>query len=339
MRLRRLLATTACSLLIASLVSCGGGEQKPVVTIYTSIYENVIAQMAPLLEQQFPDIEVRWHQSGSEEIAAKVNSEIAAGQIRADIIMTSDPFWYEELKNGGYLLQYESPAASEIPEELKDPENYFVTVRMPVMVMAANSQKLTPEQMPASFQSLASPEWKNRITMGNPLQSGSMFTSVAALSEKYGWEYFEALRQNEMIAAGGNSAVLSRVSSGEKDAGIILLENLLEAKKKNPDLPVATIYPEDGSILVPSPIAIVKTSESSEAAKQIYDFMFSDEGQRAIVEGNMYSPFDKIAPPPGARPWSAVYANTLVGWSPEYLRETLGRRDEIKDQFQRIMLQ
>ena len=175
--------------------------------------------------------------------------------------------------------------------------------------------------------------------MGDPLSSGSTFTAVAALTGKYGWEYFEALRKNDVVSAGGNSKVLERVSTGEKEVGIILLENLLKAKKDNPDSPAEIIYPADGAILVPSPIAIVKTTGAPDAAKRIYDFMLSDAGQKAIVRGNMYSPIERIAAPEGARSWGEVYGNTLIAWSPEYLRETMARREEIKQRFSRIMFE
>jgi iron(III) transport system substrate-binding protein len=335
-----LLALCLLALAAPGLVSCGKADPRPTVTIYASIYETVIARLDSVLREEFPDIRVEWFQRGSEDIATKVSAEIAAGRIRADLIMTSDPFWYEELKDGGYLLPYESPAAAAIPASLKDPDHAFVTARVPVMVLTANSARLSPEQLPKTFAELADPAWNGRATMPNPLQSGSAFTSVAALATKYDWDYFEALRRNAIVAAGGNSAVLNRVASGEKDAGIILLENLLKAHDDNPNHPTAIIYPEDGCILVPSPIAITAHATHPDAARRIYDFILSDTGQNALAQqGYMYSPFDHIAPPAGARPWREIFSTALVVWSPEYLHETREARDSIKNTFSRIVLE
>lgn len=339
--LRQLARLLVAALSIPALASCGSTDSgKPVVTIYASIYENVIADLDVVLAEQFPDIEVQWYQKGSEDVATKVNAEIAAGEIKADLIMTSDPFWYEELKDAGHLMAYESPAAAGIPDSLKDPDHAFVTVRMPVMVMTANATKVSEADQPRSFKDLADPKWAGRVTMGNPLQSGSTFTAVAALVDTYGWEYFESLRANQTVAAGGNSSVLNRVASGEKDAGIILLENLLQAHRENPDHPARIIYPEDGAILVPSPIAITSSCKHPEAAKRIYDFMLSETGQRALAEqGFMYSVMDGIEAPPGARPWSEIFNHTLVTWSPEVLHRTREAREPIKADFSRILLE
>jgi len=295
--------------------------------------------MKPVLAEEFPDIEIKWFQKGSEEVAAKVNAEIAAGGIRADLIMTSDPFWYAELKDGAHLLNYESPGAATVPEDLKDPDGAFATVRVPVMVMTVNSKNVPESERPKTFKELTDPKWKGRIAMGNPLQSGSTFTTVAALAEKYGWEYFEGLKSNEIVSAGGNSSVLNRVATGEKDVGIILLENLLKARAEDANYPISIIYPDDGAILVPSPIAIGANAKFPDAAKQVYDFMLSRAGQLAIVSGNMYSPVQAIASPPGARPWKDVYDSALVPWSADYLNQTRAKREEIKGNFGRIIFE
>src|SRR5687768_16152764 len=145
------LATLAA--LFVSATACGGGSGtlRPTVTIYTSIYENVIASLDPVLRAAFPDIDVKFFQRGSEDVAARLNSEIVAGKVGADLVMTSDPFWYQELKEAGHLLNYRATRSTEIPADLNDPDGAFATVRMPVMVMAANSNRVSASDRPRTF--------------------------------------------------------------------------------------------------------------------------------------------------------------------------------------------
>ena len=206
------------------------------------------------------------------------------------------------------------------------------------MVVAVNTNRVAAGARPRTFRELAEPAWAGRVTMGDPNRSGSAFTAVAALARKYGWEYFERLRANGIVAAGGNSVVLSRVMTGEKEAGIILLENLLQAREQTPGAPLDIVYPEDGAILVPSPIAIMKTTAAADAARRLYDFFLSDAGQAAIVSGWMYSPFDHVQPPAGARPWREVFSAPLLPWTFDYLRDTTRAREEIKRRFNMIVL-
>ena len=91
--------------------------------------------MAPELERALPEAHVRWYQGGSENVAARVNTELYAGRTQADLILTSDPFWYDDLKRDHKLLAYDSPAAREVPPQYADPDHFFTTVRMCVMVM------------------------------------------------------------------------------------------------------------------------------------------------------------------------------------------------------------
>jgi iron(III) transport system substrate-binding protein len=331
--------SVVAAFVLSVTAACSGGEgNRQTVTIYTSIYEHVIAALDPVLAKTFPDVTIRWFQRGSEDVAARLNSEIAAGRVAADLVMTSDPFWYEELKEAGHLLEYRSPRAAAIPPALNDPDGTFATVRVPVMVLTVNINRVAADKRPRAFRELAEPAWAGRITMGDPNRSGSAFTAVAALQQKYGWEYFERLRGNDILAAGGNSNVLSRVMTGEKDAGIILLENLLQAREQHAGAPIEIVYPEDGAILVPSPIAIMKTSTAPDAARRVYDFFLSDAGQLALVSGWMYSPFDHVEPPNGARPWRDVFSTTLLPWTFEYLRETTRAREDIKRRFNSIVL-
>jgi iron(III) transport system substrate-binding protein len=302
---------------LAVIAGCGGTSTRQPITIYTSIYENVIASLDPVLRDAFPDLEIRWFQRGSEDVAARLNGEIAAGRVGADLVMTADPFWYEELRRAGHLLPYQSPAAAGVAGAFNDPDGAFATVRV---------------------SDLAEPAWSGRVAMADPNRSGSTFTAVAALSERYGWEYFEALRRNDIVAAGGNSAVLNRVLTGERAVGIVLLENVLQARAQNPQAPVEVIYPEDGVILVPSPIAIMRQSTAPGAARRVYDFFFSDVGQRALVAGWMHSPLGSIPPPSGARSFADLSASPLLAWSGAYLRAVTPQRDAIKRRFSSLVL-
>ncbi|MGQ0734680.1 MAG: ABC transporter substrate-binding protein [Acidobacteriota bacterium] len=333
-------ATAPALMAVGLSISCASdSSSRQTVTIYTSIYENVIAELGPRLREAFPDLDVQFFQRGSEDVAARLNSEIAAGRVAADLVMTSDPFWYEELKEAGHLLAYRSPRASGIPAELNDPDGTFVTVRMPVMVIGVNTDRVPAGSRPRTFRELADVAWAKRVSMGDPNRSGSYFTAVAALEQKYGQEYFELLRRNDIVAAGGNSAVLNRLTTGERDVGIVLLENILQARQQNARLPVEAVYPEDGVILVPSPIAVLSATKVPDAARRIYDFFLSDEGQQALVGGWMYSPFAHIAPPLGGRPWPEVYSATLIPWTFEHLRQTTKAREDIKRRFTSIVLE
>lgn len=317
--------------LLLALAGCGGDDQNE-IWIYTSIYPQVIERLEPELQAAFPDVTFRWYQKGSEQVAARINAELASGDVLCDLIMTSDPFYYAQLEDQGLLLAHASPGAAAVPEGLRDPENAFTTVRVPLMVIAVNHERLTPSEHPGSFKALQESRYEDKVSMGDPLKSGTNFTTVAALSKLYGWDYFQALRDNGVVSAGGNSAVLHRIETGERPIGIILLENVLPRIAKG--APITVVYPSDGAIPVPSPVAIMKSSSNPELAKRVQDLFFEPALQKAIVQGYMYSPLPQLEPPAGGRPWKDV---AMYPWSARFVEDVKTERDHIKKRFREVM--
>ncbi|MDJ0976137.1 MAG: extracellular solute-binding protein [Planctomycetota bacterium] len=324
----------ALLLLVPLLAVAGCGDDgTPEIWIYTSLYPEVIEEMEPALKAEFPNVRFKWLQKGSELVAVRLNTELAAGDTKCDLLVTSDPFYYLQLKEAGELLAYETDATQAVPDVLKDPDGAFCTVRIPVMVMAVRKD-LEASARPRMFSNLAEDRFEGRVTMGDPLKSGTNFTTVAALSTKYGWRYYEELRKGGILAAGGNSAVLRRLESGERAIGVILLENLLARGDLGADNPILTVFPSDGAIPVPSPIAIMKRTEEPDLAKRVYDFFFSEKMQAAIVNWHMYSPLPAHAPPKGAPAWSTL---KLYPWTNAFLRDVKERRDAIKERWRQVM--
>lgn len=317
------------------LASCTSRPAEKEIWIYTSLYKEVIAEMTPALTRAVPGVKVQWFQAGSENVASKLSAELAAGKTRADLVLTSDPFWYLELKRAGQLLPYESPAAKGVEARFRDPDHAFVTVRMPVMVIGYHGEAIAESEAPRAWKDLIDPKWRGKVSLGSPLESGSAFTAVAFLARAHGWNYFQTLRDHQAISAGSNSSVVTRIETRERPVGALLLENVLAARKRGS--PIRAIYPSDGVIPVPSPIALLKGTEHPEEAKRVYDWFFSEEAQRLIVGGNMYPATPGGSTPEGAKAWTE-FERTLQPWSPAILESILAERDAVKRKFAEVML-
>ena len=104
-------ALIASTMLMSCSKKSGDGDQasgeksaeKQTLWVYTSLYKDTINRLKPMLAQDFPNVEFKWFQAGSEDIATKVNAEILSGRVQADVMISSDRFWYEELAQSGYL--------------------------------------------------------------------------------------------------------------------------------------------------------------------------------------------------------------------------------------------
>jgi iron(III) transport system substrate-binding protein len=72
----------------------------------------------------------------------------------------------------------------------------------------------------------------------------------------------------------------------------MILEESILKKQEEEQSPLTVIYPEDGSVPVPSPIMIVDAKYSAnnniKAAEALQEYFLSPAGQRLIIKGWMY---------------------------------------------------
>ncbi len=290
-----LLGLLACRIELGPPGARTDGE-RPTVWVYTAIYQDQVDRFDALAEKELPDIDVVWFQGGSEKVSQRWEAEHAAGGSPACVLATSAPAWYVELTERGLLQPYVSPRALLLDRAWVT--ETYTAQRIDLMVLGAQNGVT---DVPRSFKALAEPAYKGRFSSGDPFSSGTSFTTVSAWNLLYGDAFLEALDQNGWVMAGGNSAVLGRIESGEKPFGVVLLNNLLTR-------PGATqiVYPEDGAVAIPGPVAIPTDCPEPEAAERVVDWMLGPSAQALVVEAQMHSPFPGAPPPTGAPPLEEI---------------------------------
>ena len=303
------------------------------VVIYTSMYEDIVDEMQKALKKQFPNVDVEFFQGGSGTIQSKIAAEMESGKMGCDILMVAEPSYSLELKEQGMLHPYIYPEADKLAFEY-DKEGYWYPVRTLNMVLAYNPELNNKEDLPQTLKDFAEREdMKGQLSMSNPLTSGTAYSTVVALLDKYGEDYFKALgAQNVAIESG--SVALTKLETGECKEIMILEESVLK-KREEEGSALEIIYPEDGSVLIPSTIMIIDEAHSANnniaACEAIEDYYLSVEGQKQIIKGWMNgvrSDFTEV--PYDGRPISELLANNIpVDWEKAYKQ-----RDEIRTMFQ-----
>jgi iron(III) transport system substrate-binding protein len=302
--------------------------------VYTSLYRHVVDDLDRLAKEKLPEVRIEWFAAGSEKVAARLEAELAAGGTRADLLLTSDPFYFARLKHQGRLLAYVPPAALRVPRSLIDPDGDWISTRLGTMVLIHNTQLLSDEDAPKSYHDLLSPKLRGKVIMGDPLASGTFFTTVAFLVQRFGWDFFKELHANGVISTGGNSTVIDRVSSGELAAGLCLLENVLASRRKG--APIDYRIPSEGAVLIPGPAAILKTSHNPIAAKAFFDLLLSPEGQAVMVRGDMHSADPRVAGPEGAPSFGVLFEKAWP-WSETFVEEIERGAEGLRSTFHQVV--
>ena len=335
--MKKLVALLLCLVMMLGVVPGALAVNEDVegkVVIYTSIYQFVFDMMSEQLKAEFPNLEVEFFYGGTGSLQTKLAGEMETGTLGCDMMLVAEPAYSLELKEGGWLHQFTVEDADKVLRFPYDEEGYWYPVRVCNMVLAYNPELYTPDQLPKTFKEFAEdPSLKGLISMGNPLTSGTTMAAVAALTDKYGYEYFDALGANDVMIESG-SVALGKLETGECKAVMILEESVLKERKEKGSK-LACIYPEDGVILIPSTAMIVAEEKSAnmntEACEAVANWLLSEEGQKLILQGYMHSVFAgmKDVPYDSVDTDSLIAKDMGVDWVRCYTQ-----RDEIRTEFQ-----
>ncbi len=335
MRTKILSAFLALSILAAGLTAADAAQAapKPKVTIYTSMYEDIIDAMTDVIKKKFPSYDVEFFYGGTGTLQAKIAAERDAKRLGCDMLMLADPSYALELKADGLLHAYVSPRAADLALEY-DPDGCWYPVRDLNMVLAYNPEKFKKEDLPQTFLDFARAGSEGgAISMPNPLTAGTALVAVSALKDKYGWEYFDMLGESRVMVESG-SVALTKLETGECREIMILEESVLK-KREEEDSALEVIYPLDGTVSVPSPIMTIKDGWSAHGnakiCEELTDWFLSPEGQSYIVKGWMHS----VLKNPPAVPYDSIPTAELLKKSmPVSWENCLKERSELRTNFE-----
>jgi iron(III) transport system substrate-binding protein len=277
---RHWIVTGLCAVVLAAGPSAA---QAPVgniggkLTLYTSQPERDAAQTVAAFKRAHPAVEVDVFRSGTTEVMAKLAAEFSAGAPKADVLLLADAASMEALKRDGRLLAYgEAKVAGLDPNTFDADRTYFGSKLITTGIVVNTAAK----SRPVSWADLAKPEYKGQIAMPSPLYSGAAAIMLGAMTSRtdLGWSYFEKLKAADTVAVRGNGAVVTAVANGEKAYGVLVDFMAFNAKAKGS--PVDFIFPAEGLPAVTEPVAILKTTPNTAAARAFVDFILSDEGQK-----------------------------------------------------------
>ncbi|SDQ23634.1 ABC transporter substrate-binding protein [Leucobacter chromiiresistens] len=293
------LALTGCAASAdAADTSATDAAEASTITLYTSEPQEKIDAIVAAFGEQHPEITVDVFRAGTGDLTARIAAEEKAGDIGADLLLAADAGTFEDYAERDLLLEYASPEAEAINQDLVDPEHFYVGTRLLPTVIAVNTNAI--DEAPTSWQDLTDPEYAGKIAMPNPDVSGAAAYNAAVWLDEdaLGLAWLEGLAANEPLIAESNGPVSQAVAEGSSPVGIVvdsLVRDLAAAGS-----PIEAVYPEEGVPFVSQPVGIFADTEEAEASQLFVDFLISREGQE-IAASQSYLPIrDDVESPEGA---------------------------------------
>jgi iron(III) transport system substrate-binding protein len=309
--------------------SASGASGK--IIVYTSMKESLISDLKNEFIKQNPGIDMDYQSAGAGSLMAKIAAERESGRIMADLIWTSEVPDFFKMKNDGILIQYKPNGLDQILNPLEGTDNYFVPARLGTLGIVYNTNQV--KKAPTQWSDLLGSEFKGAFSIADPALSGTSFVSVALLKEKFGDEFFRNIRANGAMIGKGSGQVVDDTASGEL-AGCLGVDYITYDKiEKGATLAIA--YPPE-VLLIPSPIAILKDTQSLPAAQKFVDFMLSKEAQQ-IIANNGTLPTRRDVTVPGKFSALPKVEDAVKGGIPiDYIQMIAQREDRIAS-FKAIM--
>jgi iron(III) transport system substrate-binding protein len=258
------------------------------VRIYVSLATSAMTKLVAAFRRHFPNLKIEFVRAGSVETVKRFVAERQAGRIGADLIHGADPGGFEYFAQKGWLDTRLSdlPLTKDYRDGFFDKKAGWVAMRVTGIALMYNTKLVSQDSLPKTWKELTEPKWKRRIAMADPTRAGSSFSHLYAMWKTYGEDYIDRFAKNDVFVAGDGAATRDAVARGERDLAPVSEYDAFASKKEGKPVDVAWL--EDGTIMVPAPLAVVKGSPNSDNALALSEYMLSREGQQ-VIEDNILS--------------------------------------------------
>ena len=201
-----LMACAAAVLTAPMLTACG--DDGPFITVYNAQHEELIAEVAPLFEEE-TGIEVKLRSGSDLELANQLVQEGDASP--ADVFLTENSPAMSLVDNAGLFTKVDQETLDLIPPEYVPANRNWIGFMGRSTVAMYNTDALSEDEMPDSILDFADPEWADRISYS---PTGADFQAIVSAvleleGEQATREWLDGLAEN-----GTASPTRSRRSPG-----------------------------------------------------------------------------------------------------------------------------
>ena len=293
------------ALALACLTIVAGGAPPPAaaqgaITLYTSESQDKVNEMKADFEKRASGTTLNIYRSGTQVVIGKLQAEIQAGAVQADLIWMADIDFFAQLARRNLLQAYTPPEAERAPAKFRYEGGRYHEVRLIFNTVGFNTLRVTTR--PTSWKDLADPRFKGKVGMASPFYSGAAFSTLGTLvpHQAFGWEFFRRLKDNGAVVEQSNGTVAQKLATGEFQIASVVDFFLRDMKAKGS--PVDHVWPREGAVLIPTPIGIVQGTKNPAAAQAFLRYLYSADGQKLFVQQGYVPVLPGIEGPTGMPP-------------------------------------
>ncbi len=259
------------------------------LTVYSGRTEKLVGPALKAFEKE-SGIKLKVKYAGTAELAAALLDEGSGSP--ADVFIAQDASSLGFLEGKDRFVALPQTILDRVPEQFRSSAGRWVGLTGRARVLAYNTSKLKPDQLPKTAAELTEATWKGRL--GWAPANASFQSAIAAMIQLEGADvtkaWLKGVKANKPSDYPKNTPAVLAVSRGEVDVALVNHYYLYRLRAEHGEsFPVANHYFKDGSahsMVNLSGAAIVSSSKKKSAGETLIGFLLSDAGQKIFVEAN-----------------------------------------------------
>lgn len=222
----------------------------------------------------------------------RILNEAIAGMVAHDLVNVSGELREQYIKAGIVVRVPWRKLYPDVDKALISPRSYFIATGFSKYGIAYNTKLVAKDQVPRSWQDCLDPRWKGKVAV---LTRPRAFTALwSGWGREKSLAFHRALRANDPVWSGGNTATATKIAVGEQALGCGLgLHAVVNVKRRDPTASLAFAIPTEVPIQIGEGLALMKGAKSPNAAVLLAGFLASPEGESFYYLQGRSSPFVK----------------------------------------------
>lgn len=260
---------------------CERGASEPSLVVYTVLVPARNEEFFAAFKAKYPNIAVEQLRMTSGQTATRYSSERAAGVINADVVYIADASFIEGGKRQGWFSVFDKdalPALAALDDRFFNEGAGLAGIQ--IAGIHYNTNIVGAGGLP-SWEDILKPEFKGQIALGNPRTVPSNMAVYRILREEYGDEFFHKLAEQQPAMIDSITPATQQVAAGGLAIALPGSEaGMLSLRSEGAPIGWAAPEPVTGYEYI---TVISEGTDSPNAARCLYNFLFTEDGQRTSL--------------------------------------------------------
>ena len=159
-------------------------KQEGKIVVYTGRTVTAMQILSKAFSEKYPGVEVDFFRAGLSQVMERFSTESAAGKHSADVVDLVVRR-SKEAHSKGLVTPYTPPALANYPANMQVEGGIYVPYALHLGSFAWNTDLVSAEDVPQTWEDLLDPKWKGKLAMQDPMQGGGAAAWVITMYDAW----------------------------------------------------------------------------------------------------------------------------------------------------------